>query len=69
LPHCSPGTHRREVSSKVGGFGGLFALGCEKISEQFSSMSVDGVATKAQARLPTLDRPTPSARTSLKPIA
>jgi phosphoribosylformylglycinamidine cyclo-ligase len=46
LPQLLASTHRREVLSKVGGFGGLFALDTQKFKEPVLVSSVDGVGTK-----------------------
>ena len=46
LPQLLASTHRREVLSKVGGFGGLFALDLKKYREPVLVSSVDGVGTK-----------------------
>jgi len=46
LPQLLASTHRREVLSKVGGFGGLFALDTKKYRQPVLVSSVDGVGTK-----------------------
>jgi phosphoribosylformylglycinamidine cyclo-ligase len=46
LPRLLASTHRREVLSKVGGFGGLFALDTKKYRQPVLVSSVDGVGTK-----------------------
>ena len=46
LPQLLASTHRKEVLSKVGGFGGLFALDLKKYKEPILVSSVDGVGTK-----------------------
>jgi phosphoribosylformylglycinamidine cyclo-ligase len=46
LPRLLAATHRKEVLGKVGGFGGLFALDCQKYREPVLVSSVDGVGTK-----------------------
>jgi phosphoribosylformylglycinamidine cyclo-ligase len=46
LPQLLASTHRHEVLSKVGGFGGLFALDTKKYRQPVLVSSVDGVGTK-----------------------
>src|SRR5262252_4598452 len=46
LPRLLASTHRPEVLGKVGGFGGLFELDCEKYDHPVLVSSVDGVGTK-----------------------
>jgi phosphoribosylformylglycinamidine cyclo-ligase len=46
LPKLLAGTHRQGVMGKVGGFGGLFALDCQKYRQPVLVSSVDGVGTK-----------------------
>jgi phosphoribosylformylglycinamidine cyclo-ligase len=46
LPRLLAATHRKGVLSKVGGFGGLFALDCRKYRQPVLVSSVDGVGTK-----------------------
>ncbi|MEO8429748.1 MAG: phosphoribosylformylglycinamidine cyclo-ligase [Verrucomicrobiota bacterium] len=46
LPQLLASTHRPEVLSKVGGFGGLFQLDTKKYREPVLVSSVDGVGTK-----------------------
>src|SRR5437773_5046594 len=46
LPQLLASTHRREVLSEVGGFGGLFALDTKKYRQPVLVSSVDGVGTK-----------------------
>ena len=46
LPRLLASTHRPEVLGKVGGFGGLFELDCEKYHHPVLVSSVDGVGTK-----------------------
>jgi len=46
LPQLLAATNRSEVLGKVGGFGGLFALGVKKYREPVLVSSVDGVGTK-----------------------
>src|SRR5678815_4504241 len=46
LPQLLASTHRREVLSKVGGFGGLFALDTKRYRQPVLVSSVDGVGTK-----------------------
>ncbi len=46
LPQLLAATHRPEVLGKVGGFGGLFALGPGKYRRPVLVSSVDGVGTK-----------------------
>ena len=55
LPQLLAATHRREVLGKVGGFGGLFALGLKKYREPVLVSSVDGVGTKLKIAF-ALDR-------------
>lgn len=46
LPKLLAATHRKGVLGKVGGFGGLFALDCQKYHQPVLVSSVDGVGTK-----------------------
>ena len=46
LPELLASTHRPEVMSKVGGFGGLFALDTRKYRQPVLVSSADGVGTK-----------------------
>src|SRR5262252_9581591 len=55
LPRLLASTHRPEVLGKVGGFGGLFELDCEKYDHPVLVSSVDGVGTKLKIAF-ALDR-------------